>query len=67
MTGAVAAYERDAWAGIQIAMEMTPDVLGKKVGVVVADTKSDKIVSTPFKISKYSKPQNNLTTIRSSI
>jgi branched-chain amino acid transport system substrate-binding protein len=43
MTGAVAAYGQDAWAGIQIAMEMTPDVLGKKVGVVVADTKSDKI------------------------
>ena len=43
MTGAVAAYGQDAWAGIQIAMEMTPDVLGKKVRIVVADTKSDKI------------------------
>jgi branched-chain amino acid transport system substrate-binding protein len=43
MTGAVAAYGQDAWAGIQIAMEMKPNVLGKKVVVVVADTKSDKI------------------------
>jgi len=43
MTGAVAAYGQDAWAGIQIAMQMKPNVLGKKVVVVVADTKSDKI------------------------
>jgi branched-chain amino acid transport system substrate-binding protein len=43
MTGAVAAYGQDAWAGIQIALEMKPTVLGKKVEVVVADTKSDKI------------------------
>jgi branched-chain amino acid transport system substrate-binding protein len=43
MTGAVAAYGQDAWAGIQIAMGMKPNVLGKKVEVVVADTKSDKI------------------------
>ena len=43
MTGAVAAYGQDAWAGIQIAMEMKPNVLDKKVVVVVADTKSDKI------------------------
>jgi branched-chain amino acid transport system substrate-binding protein len=43
MTGAVAAYGQDAWAGVQIAMEMKPNVLGKKVVVVVADTKSDKI------------------------
>jgi branched-chain amino acid transport system substrate-binding protein len=43
MTGAVAAYGQDAWAGIQIAMEMKSNVLGKKVVVVVADTKSDKI------------------------
>ncbi len=43
MTGAVAAYGQDAWAGIRVAMEMNPNVLGKKVEVVVADTKSDKI------------------------
>ena len=43
MTGAVAAYGQDAWAGIQIAIEMKPSVLGQKVEVVVADTKSDKI------------------------
>jgi len=43
MTGAVAAYGQDAWSGIQIAMEMKPSVLGAKVEVAVADTKSDKI------------------------
>jgi branched-chain amino acid transport system substrate-binding protein len=43
MTGAVAAYGQDGWAGIQIAMKMKPTVLDKKVEVVVADTKSDKI------------------------
>ena len=39
----MAAYGQDAWAGIQITMEMKSNVLGKKVVVVVADTKSDKI------------------------
>lgn len=43
MTGAVAAYGQDAWNGIQVAMAMKPQVLGKKVEVIVADTKSDKI------------------------
>ena len=43
MTGAVAAYGQDAKAGIEIAMEMKPEVLGKKVEFVIADTKSDKI------------------------
>ena len=43
MTGAVAAYGQDAKAGIEIAMEMKPEVLGKKLNFVVADTKSDKI------------------------
>ena len=45
MTGAVAAYGQDAKNGIQIAMEMKPTVLGKKVEFVIADTKSDKIES----------------------
>ena len=45
MTGAVAAYGQDAWNGIQIAKEMKPTVLGKKVELVVVDTKSDKIES----------------------
>ena len=45
MTGAVAAYGQDARTGIQIAMEMEPAVLGKKVGFVLTDTKSDKIES----------------------
>jgi branched-chain amino acid transport system substrate-binding protein len=45
MTGSVAAYGQDAKNGIQIAMEMKPTVLGKKVEFVIADTKSDKIES----------------------
>jgi branched-chain amino acid transport system substrate-binding protein len=43
MTGAVASYGQMEWAGIQIAQEMQPTVLGKKVEVVLVDTKSDKI------------------------
>ena len=43
MTGGVAAYGQMEWAGIQIAKEMQPTVLGKKVEVVLVDTKSDKI------------------------
>ncbi len=43
MTGAVAAYGQDAWNGIQIAKDMKPNVLGKKIELALADTKSDKI------------------------
>jgi branched-chain amino acid transport system substrate-binding protein len=43
MTGAVAAYGQDAWSSLQIAKEMKPTVLGKKVQLVLVDTKSDKI------------------------
>jgi branched-chain amino acid transport system substrate-binding protein len=43
MTGSVAAYGQDAKNGIEIAMQMKPTVLGKKVEFVIADTKSDKI------------------------
>jgi branched-chain amino acid transport system substrate-binding protein len=43
MTGAVASYGQMEWAGIQIAQEMQPTVLGKKVEVILVDTKSDKI------------------------
>jgi branched-chain amino acid transport system substrate-binding protein len=43
MTGAVAAYGQDAWNGLQIAEEMKPTVLNKKVTLVLVDTKSDKI------------------------
>ncbi len=45
MTGAVAAYGQDASNGIKIAMEMKPNVLGKKVEFAIVDTKSDKIES----------------------
>jgi branched-chain amino acid transport system substrate-binding protein len=43
MTGAVASYGQMEWAGLQIANEMQPTVLGKKVELVLVDTKSDKI------------------------
>lgn len=43
MTGGVAAYGEMEWAGIQVAREMEPEVLGKKIDVSLVDTKSDKI------------------------
>jgi branched-chain amino acid transport system substrate-binding protein len=43
MTGSVAAYGEMEWSGIQIARDMEPEVLGKKIDVVLVDTKSDKI------------------------
>ncbi len=43
MTGAVAAFGQMTWTGIQIAHEMQPTVLGKKVKLVLGDNKSDKI------------------------
>lgn len=43
MTGAVAAYGQMEWDGIQIANEIKPTVLGKKIELVLVDTKSDKI------------------------
>ncbi len=45
MTGAVAAYGQDAWNGIQLAKGMKATVLGKKVELLLVDTKSDKIES----------------------
>lgn len=43
MTGAVAAYGDMEWSGIQIANQMEPEVLGKKIELKLVDTKSDKI------------------------
>ena len=43
MTGTVASYGEMEWAGMQIATAMEPEVLGKKVVLVLEDTKSDKI------------------------
>lgn len=43
VTGAVAAYGSMAYEGIKIANEMEPEVLGKKIELVLVDTKSDKI------------------------
>jgi len=46
MTGGVAAYGKMEWAGIQTANAMEPDALGKKISVVLLDTKSDQIESS---------------------
>lgn len=43
MAGGVAAYGDMEWSGIQIANTMEPEVLGKKIKLILADTKSDKI------------------------
>ncbi|MGA7874972.1 MAG: ABC transporter substrate-binding protein [Desulfoferrobacter sp.] len=43
MTGAVAAYGEMENNGIEIARSMEPEVLGKKIEVILVDTKSDKI------------------------
>lgn len=43
MTGSVAAYGDMEWAGIQVAWSMEPEALGKKVELLLVDTKSDKI------------------------
>lgn len=45
MTGGVASYGKMEWAGIQIANSMMPEVLGRKVELVLIDTKSDQIES----------------------
>ncbi|MFZ2445812.1 MAG: ABC transporter substrate-binding protein [Syntrophobacteraceae bacterium] len=42
MTGGVAAYGDMEWSGIQVANDMEPEVLGKKVKLILVDTKSDK-------------------------
>ncbi|MGC9964836.1 MAG: ABC transporter substrate-binding protein [Syntrophobacteraceae bacterium] len=46
MTGGVAAYGKMEWAGIQTANSMEPEALGKKISVVLLDTKSDQIESS---------------------
>ncbi len=43
MTGATAAFGQMTWAGIQIAHEMEPKVLGRPVKLILVDEKSDKI------------------------
>lgn len=43
MTGGVAAYGKMEWAGIQIAKSMEPEVLGKKIDLMLVDTKSEQI------------------------
>jgi branched-chain amino acid transport system substrate-binding protein len=43
MTGSAAAMGQVAWKGIETAHRLKPEVLGKKVKLVLVDTKSDKI------------------------
>jgi branched-chain amino acid transport system substrate-binding protein len=45
MTGGVASYGKMEWAGIQTANSIEPEVLGKKIDLVLLDTKSDQIES----------------------
>ncbi len=46
MTGGVAAYGKMEWSGIQTANSMAPEVLGKKVDLILLDTKSDQMESS---------------------
>ncbi len=43
MTGPVAAFGQMEWAGIQVAHQMRPTVLGRKVELLLVDEKSDRI------------------------
>ncbi|MBC7332624.1 MAG: ABC transporter substrate-binding protein [Synergistetes bacterium] len=43
MTGPVAAYGQMEWAGIQVAKELVPTVLGKEIELVLVDSKGDKV------------------------
>lgn len=43
ITGPAAPYGQAAWQGIKLALEHQPTVLGRKVKVVLADNRSDKI------------------------
>lgn len=43
MTGPVAAYGQMEWAGIQVAKELIPTILGKEVELVLVDSKGDKV------------------------
>ena len=46
MTGGVAAYGKMEWQGIQTANSMAPEALGKKVDLVLLDTRSDQMESS---------------------
>ncbi|MDD3581022.1 MAG: ABC transporter substrate-binding protein [Desulfobacca sp.] len=43
MTGAAAAMGEMVWEGVQVAHQMQPTVLGRKITLALVDTKSDKI------------------------
>ncbi len=43
MTGKVAAYGEMCWQGIQIAHNMAPEALGRKIELILLDTKSEEI------------------------
>jgi len=42
MTGAAASYGESTWNGIKAANEMKPQVSGREIRLILADTKSDK-------------------------
>ncbi|MCB2189244.1 MAG: ABC transporter substrate-binding protein [Deltaproteobacteria bacterium] len=46
MTGPAAAYGQMAWRGIELAREIQPEVLGRKVKLILLDNKSDKVESS---------------------
>ncbi len=43
MTGAAAAMGQMVWEGVQTAQKLQPQVLGREVKLILADTKSDRI------------------------
>jgi branched-chain amino acid transport system substrate-binding protein len=45
MTGGTSAFGQQTWTGMQVGKDIRPEVLGKRVELILADNKSDKIES----------------------
>ncbi|HEY7535838.1 MAG TPA: ABC transporter substrate-binding protein [Thermodesulfobacteriota bacterium] len=45
MTGGTSAFGEQTWTGMQVGRDIRPEVLGKKVELILVDNKSDKIES----------------------
>jgi len=43
MTGAVASFGQSAWDGLQVAKEIMPTALGKKIDLILVDDQGDKV------------------------
>lgn len=43
MTGPVASFGQSAWDGLQVAKEMMPTALGKKINLILVDDQGDKV------------------------